>query len=100
MCDYACKHFKLEESTMEATNYPGLDQHRAEHRKFLEKTTEFCLERTLSQSLSTADVIQYLRDWFSVHLENEDRKMDLYLRETIGTTMPHGPFGETKKPNQ
>lgn len=83
MSDYSIKHFKFEEHAMEITNYPDLDQHRAKHKEFLEKTTEFCVDRTLTKTIPAEEIIHYLRNWLRVHHKKEDQKVDSYLRGYI-----------------
>lgn len=81
MIECAINHFKTEESAMKETNYPGMDQHIQQHRNFLEKTTGFCVDRTLNKSISSVEIIEYLRNWLSGHHEYEDVKMEQYLRK-------------------
>lgn len=70
LSDLAAKHFASEEGHMRRASYAELAQHSAEHRHLMRELgalPEAFEQRGLSQSL------QFVRDWFLVHLEEADR---------------------------
>lgn len=74
---YAEFHFAREEKVMAACQYPGIEEHKIEHREFVDKM------HRLSQSFDenpedSADVVNetllnYLQDWLNHHILIEDK---------------------------
>ena len=79
LVDYAVSHFYAEECWMEAVNYPGLLEQKAEHRKFTAKACEFQKAFIDGKEVAVLDVLQFLESWLMNHIlksDAEDRNRD------------------------
>jgi len=82
MVDYARYHFEEEEKLMERIKYPGLNEQRNVHKKFMIKVEEYRkladmgLEAFLSSGIST-----FLSDWLKNHIGVMDKKYKKYMNE-------------------
>jgi hemerythrin len=76
---YASEHFREEERLMEQAHYPAVEEHKAEHRKFQEKIVECCLATSIGVSSIPRQLIQFLLDWITDHILNEDMKYKPFL---------------------
>ncbi|MES1982104.1 MAG: bacteriohemerythrin [Pseudomonadota bacterium] len=75
-------HFPTEENLMRRYNYPFLDSHLQEHRRFVENFTALQTESEEAESdlMYLSFRIQFLLfDWFTGHLAKTDRHMGRYL---------------------
>ncbi len=83
--DYARVHFAEEEKHMRDTNYPGLGEQQAQHKKYLESLAKLKEEASLPRvSGSTYDLSattnQVIVDWIVDHIMKVDMKFGEYLR--------------------
>jgi hemerythrin len=75
---YAGKHFRAEEAFMQQIGYPGLAQHRGDHRVLTQALLAYKREFDAgSRDLYTLK--QYLFRWARDHIRDEDRKIGIYL---------------------
>ena len=79
---YAEHHFSLEETYMDAVNYPGIADHIKAHNRFREElavmveTQEF-MNKTLQDSLSL-----FLSEWLKLHVMGIDKKLEAFILES------------------
>lgn len=78
---YAVDHFRAEESVMQAHAYPGLEVHKAEHRKFLQTVRNFQKDYLAGKAMPPIDVMVFLRDWFSHHTQGIDQRYVPFLKQ-------------------
>ncbi len=78
--NYILLHFSLEERYMKATQYPKLEQHRAEHLKFARRILEFDRGFKQGNVLLTVEVTRYLRDWVHEHIAGCDQDLGRHLQ--------------------
>jgi len=84
--DYARIHFSAEEKHMRETNYPGLEEQREDHKKYLAALAELKVQASLprvsgsSYDLS-ATTNQVVVDWIVDHIMKIDMKFGKYLKE-------------------
>jgi hemerythrin len=82
MMEYAQYHFEEEEKLMERIKYPGLNEQRNAHKKFVAKVEEYQkladmgLEAFLSSGVST-----FLSDWLKKHIGVVDKKYQKNMNE-------------------
>jgi len=79
---YLKKHFETEEKILSKTNYKKLEEHKAEHKKFLDEIVKINEEidkniREINLFNSTA----YIKEWLLNHIKNYDKKADKYIVE-------------------
>lgn len=76
---YAKAHFFDEEWLMERMGFPEREEHAALHKTFLAQThelTDACLEG----SLDFAALGDFLADWLTQHVEQQDAKIVLFAK--------------------
>ncbi len=79
LVDYTQFHFRHEEEIMTAANYPGLENHKNEHRQFIEKALEFSTKFKEGKLLISLEVTGFIKDWIVNHILNEDKKYSSYI---------------------
>lgn len=77
--DYARAHFSTEEKYMRQTAFPGFEEHRVQHDKFIEKVLDFELEMSEGKT-SPLEVARFLMDWYVRHVKGTDRKYAGHLQ--------------------
>lgn len=74
---YAEFHFAREEKVMTACAYPDIEEHRGEHRDFvqriLELTRRFDEDPARSAEIVNQDLLNFLQDWLTHHILIEDK---------------------------
>ncbi len=84
--DYARIHFSEEEKHMRDTEYPGYEEQREEHRKYLQALDDLKQQASLpriqgaSYDLS-ATTNQVVVDWIVAHIRRVDMKFAKFLKE-------------------
>jgi hemerythrin len=64
---------------MESTNFPGLAGHRAKHGELMAKLAEFASRHERGDKAMYAELLYFMRDWLSHHMQNEDREYALWF---------------------
>jgi hemerythrin-like metal-binding protein len=77
--DYSIFHFTAEEALLETANYPALDDHRVEHRKFIDRLARFRREGIISQPY---EVLNFMNRWLVHHIKTTDKQYSDYLNAT------------------
>jgi hemerythrin len=77
----ALAHFSTEEALMEATNYQSLVQHRAKHRNFVRQVEEYLARREMGDNTMRLPLLNFIRDWLTNHIQEEDREYAPWLIE-------------------
>ncbi|HEX9024672.1 MAG TPA: hemerythrin family protein, partial [Geobacteraceae bacterium] len=75
LVSYADYHFEAEERYMAGIGYRDIDNHIEMHRYFTRKTFEM---RQVSNN-NTKELIDFLGNWLSQHVMEEDRKIFMGL---------------------
>lgn len=78
---YAHDHFSTEERLMESTDFPGLAEHRAEHQALLFKVEEFAVRLRQGDRAVCIELLNFLSDWLTHHLQHMDSKYSAWLNE-------------------
>lgn len=83
--DYARIHFAAEEKYMRETNYEGMEEQRADHKRYLaalaELKTEASLPRVPGSTYDlSATTNQVVVDWIIAHILKLDMKFGAYLK--------------------
>ena len=71
---YTKEHFLTEETMMKKANYPGYATHKAEHDKLTEKAVDLQKSYAEGKSPLTMDVLNFLKNWLTNHIEGTDKK--------------------------
>ena len=73
LVSYTREHFTAEESMLAASGYAGLTEHRVLHRELTKKVDEFAARHQRGEPTLNLQLLNFLRDWLSNHIQNEDR---------------------------
>ena len=79
---YTTTHFKHEETLMQRHNYPDYPKHKAEHDKFVAKVTDLQTKFAAGQARVTIEVMMFLKNWLTSHIQNTDKKLGAFLATT------------------
>lgn len=76
---YSELHFAEEEAILTEKNYPGLEDHKFEHRFFIRRITSFCKEVVDENNSLSEKMLEFLVDWIKHHTFEEDQDYKKYL---------------------
>jgi hemerythrin-like metal-binding protein len=76
LVDYTVRHFRYEEGLMQAYGYPDLARHAELHDKMRQRTIAL---RDNANLLTGKDLLNFLREWWSCHIQDEDQRYAPYL---------------------
>jgi hemerythrin len=79
LVDYTKTHFADEERLMIKYNYPGYAQQKAEHDALAKKVLDLQSQYLLGKAALTLEVMRFLQDWLSAHIQKVDRQFGSYL---------------------
>lgn len=78
--DYTVYHFDFEEGMLEAVGYPQLEQHQAEHRRFVEKLDELATQDLdVFQNKVAFEMLGFLANWIERHILDSDFRYAEYV---------------------
>lgn len=81
MVSYTVEHFQTEEKLQIGTRYPGLEQHRLQHKDFVLAAAN--LQKDFKNGVvSLSPVLEFVKGWFIEHSQGSDRLFTKYLMET------------------
>lgn len=78
---YTLNHFSLEEKLMTQASYPGFLAHKKEHTDFVKKVSDFQSSFTNGSAFVSIDVLNFLREWITHHIQDTDQKYSPFLKE-------------------
>lgn len=79
LLNYTKYHFEEEERVMQAHNFEGYSEHKAEHDTFVAKINE-CMNTYKTSPLSlTIDLMDFLREWLTGHIMRTDQQYSGFL---------------------
>ncbi len=76
---YTQGHFKAEEGILELHQYPDLANHQAEHARFTKAVLDFQSKFHANELGLTIEVMDFLKDWLSKHIQGVDKKYVPFL---------------------
>ena len=99
LTEYSHKHFPAQEELMARINFPSLDEHKAEHKKFNIECAKLLKKRLLLKRTDVpadefdergvygliTDITDFITDWYHRHLLDADKRFaDFYKLEYRG----------------
>lgn len=81
MARYTQYHFALEERLMALHGYPGLDQQRAQHEQFVQRTFDMAQRHANGRLVLSLEATGFLRNWLKDHICGSDKALGRYLNE-------------------
>jgi hemerythrin len=82
--DYIQHHFAEEEKLLEITGFDRLATQRKQHRFFISQVNELRERYSKGEAYLPISALEFLRDWFSLHILEEDKKYGEYLSGVAG----------------
>ena len=74
LADYTAYHFSTEEKYFDEFGYPEAAAHKAQHREFIQKISEFQAGFAKGAVLLSITVMNFLCDWIREHIKESDKK--------------------------
>lgn len=81
LVDYTRKHFAEEERRMTSTGYPGLAEHREQHRALTRQVDEFVQKYDRGEATLNVQLLNFLRSWLTEHIEKADKQYGPWMNE-------------------
>lgn len=81
LIDYTASHFKYEEDLFARTGYPEAAEHKQHHADLVKKVIDIQnIYEEKGPSVLTIQVMNFLKDWLTNHIQGSDRKYAPYLK--------------------
>ncbi len=80
LIEYTVYHFSEEEKYMQQVGYVRFDQHRLAHENLREQAVKF-RESIVSGSGNMDEFIQFLYEWLTKHIMDQDRKIGKFVEQ-------------------
>ncbi|MEW6263187.1 MAG: bacteriohemerythrin [Thermodesulfobacteriota bacterium] len=81
LVNYTKTHFTTEEKYFDQFKYPQADIHKAKHKEFVKKVSEFKAGFDKGSLSLTVEVMNFLKDWLSGHIAGDDKKYGPFFNE-------------------
>lgn len=81
LVDYTKTHFKREEQLMEENNYPDLEAHKLQHKKFIDKVNTLIEDYQKDSDVTIIDALNFLKNWLIKHINGTDKEYGKALNE-------------------
>ncbi len=82
--DYVRYHFTEEEKLLENAGFSGLSHQKKEHEFFVSQVKELRESYSKGDACLPISTLVFLRDWFSHHILDEDKKYGEFLASMKG----------------
>jgi hemerythrin len=80
---YTGQHFADEERLMRLRDYPLRAAHKAEHDKLTRRAHAFREEFRAGRMAISVDLLSFLKDWLTKHIQGSDRQYAPYLADAV-----------------
>lgn len=74
LISYTATHFKTEEKYFDLYSYPEKENHKTEHKEFVETVTKFKNDFDSGNATISIELMNFLRDWLTKHINGTDKK--------------------------
>ena len=81
LVDYTQTHFNAEEGIMATAKYPGLADHRAQHRELIKQVQDYSARFERGEITLNLHLLNFLRDWLSNHIQKVDHEYGPWLND-------------------
>jgi hemerythrin len=82
---YTAFHFSNEEELMERMGYPGLEGHKAAHRKLVQELADLKHRDERGDSVGVAaETMDFLKDWLVGHIQGVDKQYGAFASNAQG----------------
>ncbi|AJE04362.1 bacteriohemerythrin [Geobacter pickeringii] len=76
---YTQTHFAAEERLMAQHAYPDYEAHKKEHNALVMQVLDLQKQFQEGKAVLTQNVMTFLRDWLSKHIQGDDRKYGVFF---------------------
>lgn len=76
---YTQTHFAAEERLMKQYGYPDFEAHKKEHNALVVQVLDLQKQFQEGKAVLTQNVMTFLRDWLSKHIQGDDRKYGVFF---------------------
>jgi hemerythrin-like metal-binding protein len=76
---YASSHFSTEERLMEETKFPGLAEHRIEHRALTSKVEEYVARYKQGDQTMYPQLLRFVGSWLHDHMLTVDKQYTAWM---------------------
>lgn len=80
LIEYTVYHFTAEEKLMESHGYPGLSEHRAEHKLLTDKVLQYKKDFEAG-NVAIPTFMAFLQDWLQQHILTVDQKYSDFMNQ-------------------
>ena len=80
LTNYTVYHFKTEEDIFRKYNYPQTDAHLKEHDALVQQVVKLKADFDNCKSVLTLDVMNFLKDWLTLHIMGDDKAYTPFLK--------------------
>lgn len=81
---YVTEHFREEERLMLSCNYPGFEEHRTEHDRFVSRLQEIQVKFIDGHEMSK-NILDFLVEWLVTHIKGTDQGYSRFIHEREST---------------
>jgi len=81
LIEYTRTHFATEEKYFDLYGYPKAGPHKEEHKDFLAKVDDFKQGFDEGRVCLSIDVMNFLQDWVSNHMDKEDGEFGPFFQK-------------------
>jgi hemerythrin len=85
LANYTKVHFGAEEQYMRSIAYPELEIQKRAHKVFIDQIAEYETKLKAGENLHLNQVLNFLWNWLSTHIQKEDKKYGEYATKRTGT---------------
>lgn len=76
---YSKEHFTEEETCLMEAQFPNFEQHKREHRLFIQKIEQFASDYNYGKHLLHFDILMFLKNWVLQHIMVSDKQYGDFL---------------------
>jgi hemerythrin-like metal-binding protein len=80
LINYTKTHFQDEEKAMAESRFPGLEAHKAEHRKLEKDVEKFYADLASGKAVFSGEVLRFLISWLMDHIAKSDKKYATHFK--------------------
>jgi hemerythrin len=74
---------------MSSAHYPGLTAHRTKHDDLTRQVEDFVARYERGESSLNIQLLNFLRDWLTKHIQVEDRQYGPWINNTAAAEKPY-----------
>ena len=79
LVQYTKTHFATEENFLSKNGYPKLNDHKKEHKDFIQKISDFEDGFKNGKLMLSMEIISFLKDWLIKHIQGSDKEYGDYF---------------------